>query len=295
MMTSTTMPGPSALSDPPRPDWLRVRLRTNERFLRLAALLRDAELHTVCEEARCPNISECWGEGTATFMILGDICTWRCAYCAVTTGRPGPVDPWEPVRLARVVRQLGLQYVVITSVTRDDLPDGGAAHFAAVIRAIRYQNPGCRIEVLIPDLKGARENLDVVLAAQPDVLNHNIETVPRLFHRVRPRGRYERSLQVIQWAKEAGAFTKSGIIVGMGETEEELLQTMADLRAHGCDVLTIGQYLRPSPKHLPVARYYHPEEFVALAEKGRAMGFLHVEAGPLVRSSYMAHRYAPAP
>jgi lipoic acid synthetase len=282
-MASTAMPGPSVLQDPPRPEWLRVRLRTNENFLHLAALLRDAELHTVCEEARCPNISECWGEGTATFMVLGDICTWRCAYCAVTTGRPGAVDPWEPARLARVVKQLGLQYVVVTSVTRDDLPDGGAAHFAAVIRAIRHQNPGCGIEVLIPDLKGSRENLEVVLAARPDVLNHNIETVPRLFRRVRPRGRYERSLQLIRWAKEMGAFTKSGIIVGM-----------ADLRAHGCDVLTIGQYLRPSAKHLPVARYYHPEEFAALAEKGRAMGFQHVEAGPLVRSSYMAHRYAPA-
>ena len=281
-------------AEPPRPEWLRARLRIGPGFGRLLGLMREGSLHTVCEEARCPNIGECWEEGKATFMFLGDICTRACSYCAVTTGRPLPVDLGEPARVAQAIEQLGLQYAVVTSVDRDDLPDGGASQFAAMLRAIRARSPGCRVEVLIPDFAGSSSALDLVLRERPAVLNHNIETVPRLFRRVRHKGNYRRSLELLRRAKTAGAVTKSGIIVGMGETEAELHETMRDLRAQNCDYLTIGQYLRPSAKHLPVARYYAPEEFAALAEAGQTMGFAHVEAGPLVRSSYLAHRYAPS-
>ncbi len=276
---------------PRKPQWLRVRFPSGERYAEIKTLMRERQLHTVCEEARCPNIGECFNAGTATFMILGDVCTRACGFCAVTSGRPqGAPDPLEPLRLAQAVETLGLDYAVITSVQRDDLADGGAGIFAACIRAIRRRTPRCQVEVLIPDFDGNPEALRAVVEARPDVLNHNIESVPRLYRRVRPRGRYERSLDLIRRVKqlEPEMTTKSGIMVGLGETAAELEQVMADLRAHDCDLLTIGQYLRPSRKHLPVERYYHPDEFERLAEAGRRLGFVHVEAGPLVRSSYHA-------
>ncbi len=276
---------------PRKPEWLRVRFPSGERYAEIKTLMRERRLHTVCEEARCPNVGECFNAGTATFMILGDVCTRACGFCAVTSGRPeGAPDPLEPLRLAQAVETLGLDYAVITSVQRDDLADGGAGSFAGCIRAIRRRTPGCQVEVLVPDFDGNWEALRVVVEARPDVLNHNIESVPRLYRRVRPKGRYERSLDLIRRVKqlEPEMTTKSGIMVGLGETVAELEQVMADLRAHGCDLLTIGQYLRPSRKHLPVERYYHPDEFERLAEVGRELGFVHVEAGPLVRSSYHA-------
>ena len=282
---------------PRKPQWLRARLPSGERYAEIKTLMRERQLHTVCEEARCPNIGECFNAGTATFMILGDVCTRACGFCAVTSGRPeGAPDPLEPLRLAQAVETLGLDYAVITSVQRDDLADGGAGIFAACIRAIRHRTPRCQVEVLIPDFDGNPEALRAVVEARPDVLNHNIESVPRLYRRVRPRGRYERSLDLIRQVKqlEPEMTTKSGIMVGLGETVAELEQVMADLRAHDCDLLTIGQYLRPSRKHLPVERYYHPDEFERLAEVGRRLGFVHVEAGPLVRSSYHAGEQARA-
>jgi lipoic acid synthetase len=255
-------------------------------------ILREHQLHTVCQEARCPNIGECFNSGTATFMILGEICTRACGFCAVTSGRPLPqLDRLEPVRLARSVKMLGLDYVVITSVNRDDQPDGGAGVFAACIKAIQRQTVGCRVEVLIPDFMGNWDALAAVVEAEPFVLNHNIETVPRLYRRVRPKARYERSLELLRRAKEmrASLLTKSGMMVGLGETHEEIFEVMERLRSVGVDLFTIGQYLRPGDKYLPVARYYLPDEYQLLAEKGQQLGFLHVEAGPLVRSSYRAH------
>ncbi|OGO50628.1 MAG: lipoyl synthase [Chloroflexi bacterium RBG_16_68_14] len=278
-----------------KPSWLKVRFPAGERYHHVKALLREHALHTVCEEARCPNIGECFNSGTATFMILGDICTRACGFCAVTSGRPANGLDWlEPYRLARAARTLGLDYVVITSVNRDDQPDGGAAVFAACIRTIRRENPRCRVEVLIPDFMGDRAALQIVVRAQPFVLNHNVETVPRLYRRARPKARYQRSIELLRWAKEMdpSLLTKSGMMVGLGETREEVFQVMADLRGAGVDLVTIGQYLRPSEKHLPVERYYEPSEFEPFVEKGRELGFLHVEAGPLVRSSYHAHRQA---
>jgi lipoic acid synthetase len=279
----------------PKPPWLKVRFPAGERYQRIKALLRQHQLHTVCEEAHCPNIGECFNAGTATFMILGDVCTRSCRFCAVRSGRPEQEpDRLEPYRLAKAVRTLGLDYVVITSVTRDDWPDGGAAIFAECIRSIRRDNPRCRVEVLIPDFMGNWHALATVVEAGPYVLNHNIETVPRLYRRVRPRAYYERSLELLRRAKEMAPslLTKSGLMVGLGETHEEVLAVMADLRSAGVDLVTIGQYLRPSWKQLPVKRYYRPEEFVPFVEKGRELGFLHVEAGPLVRSSYHAHQQA---
>ncbi len=278
----------------PKPAWLKVRFPAGERFHRIKGLLRAQELHTVCEEAHCPNIGECFNAGTATFMILGDVCTRSCGFCAVTTGRPQTLDRLEPYRLAKAVRALGLDYVVITSVNRDDEPDGGAAIFAGCIRAIRRDNPRCRVEVLIPDFLGNWDALGTVVRARPYVLNHNIETVPRLYRRVRPKARYERSLELLRRAKELDPSlrTKSGMMVGLGETQDELFAVMAGLCAAGVDLVTIGQYLRPSARHLPVERYYPPEEFAPLVERGRALGFQHVEAGPLVRSSYHAHKQA---
>jgi len=274
------------------PPWLKVRFPAGERYQHIKGLLRTHQLHSVCEEARCPNIGECFNAGTATFMILGDVCTRSCAFCAVTSGRPRGIDYLEPYRLARSVDLLALDYVVITSVNRDDLPDGGADIFAASIRAIRRNNPRCRVEVLVPDFLGDRNALATVVEARPFVLGHNLETVPRLYERVRPKARYRRSLDLLARAKELdpGMLTKSGIMVGLGETREEILQVMADLRAVRCDILTSGQYLRPSQKHLPVERFYPPEEFESLAAQGRELGFRHVEAGPLVRSSYHAQR-----
>ena len=276
-----------------KPPWLKVRFPAGDRYQRIKSLLREQELHTVCEEARCPNIGECFNSGTATFMILGDVCTRACGFCAVTSGRPESGLDWlEPYRLAKAVRTLRLDYVVITSVNRDDQPDGGAGIFAACIRTIRRDNPDCRVEVLIPDLMGAWDALETIVRARPFVLNHNVETAPRLYGRVRPKARYERSLELLRRAKELdpSLLTKSGMMVGLGETQEEAFQVMADVRASGTDLFTIGQYLRPSAKHLPVERYYPPEEFEPFVEKGRELGFQNVEAGPLVRSSYHAHR-----
>ena len=277
-----------------KPDWLRVRFPAGEGHERLRGLMREQGLHTVCEEARCPNIGDCWSRGTATFMILGDTCTRACGFCAVTSGRPGALDRGEPRRVALAVRRMGLRHAVVTSVNRDDVPDGGASLFADTVRWIRRLSPGTTVEVLIPDFLGDGEALAAVLAAAPEILNHNTETVPRLYARVRPKARYERSLELLRRAKEAAParLVKSGLMAGLGETPDELLAVFADLRAQGVDVLTLGQYLRPTPSHLPVARYYHPDEFARLGEAARAMGFAHVESGPLVRSSYHAEEQA---
>jgi lipoic acid synthetase len=275
-----------------KPAWLKVRAPGGPTYMRLKNLMRGANLHSVCEEARCPNIGECWEDATATFMILGDVCTRNCGYCAVAHGRPVWEDREEPERIGRAVADLGLEYVVITSVNRDDLADGGAAHWAATMRAVRRLAPACRVEVLIPDFQGSAAALETVLDAAPDVLNHNVETVPRLYKVARHGGRYERTLGLFRHARAVAPATprKSGIILGLGEEREELLETMRDLVNAGVSILTLGQYLRPSAAHLPVARYYHPDEFAALAEAGRTLGFAHVESGPLVRSSYHAKK-----
>ena len=279
-----------------KPRWLTVRAPGTPEYRRLKRLVREQSLHTVCEEANCPNIGECWYHGTATFMILGGVCTRACAYCNVAHGRPGPVDEAEPDRIAEAVRTLDLDYVVITSVDRDDLGDGGAGAFAATITAIRTQSPACRIETLVPDFGGLAASLDTVLSAGPDVLNHNIETVRSQYRRARPGGDYDRALRLLGHARHhhPARPTKSGLMVGLGETWDELLETLADLRQVGCDILTIGQYLRPSAAHLPVARYYHPDEFAALKQAAVTLRFGHVESGPLVRSSYHAHEQAEA-
>ncbi|MFZ1059386.1 MAG: lipoyl synthase [Candidatus Rokuibacteriota bacterium] len=281
---------------PRKPDWLKVRAPGGPRYIRLKGLLREWNLHTVCEEAHCPNIGECWEDLTATFMILGDVCTRNCGYCAVAHGRPVWEDREEPERVAGAVKALGLEHVVVTSVNRDDLADGGAAVFAATVRAIRREAPGCRVEVLVPDFQGSAEALQTVLDARPDILNHNIETVPRLYKVARHGGRYERSLELFRRARRAAPdlLTKSGLILGLGEEHEELLATLSDLRAADVNILTLGQYLRPSPQHLPIARFYRPDEFRELAEEGARLGFAHVEAGPLVRSSYHAKRQVAA-
>lgn len=274
-----------------KPSWFRVPLPGGPRYLRLKGQLRASGLHTVCEEAHCPNIGDCFEAGTATFLILGNICTRACGFCAVASGRPKGLDWEEPRRVAGAVRQLGLRHAVVTSVNRDDLPDGGAAVFAETIRFIRRLSPGTGIEVLVPDFEGSWEALGMVMAARPDILNHNLETVPRLYPRARPKAAYGRSLELLARARASdGVITKSGLMVGLGEGWDELVQVMADLVEVRCHVLTLGQYLRPSPKHLPVARYYELREFQALAEQGRRLGFRYVEAGPLVRSSYHAER-----
>ncbi len=281
-----------------KPDWLKVRFPAGERYQQLKSLMREQGLHTICEDARCPNIGECWNAGTATFMILGDVCTRSCGFCAVATGRPHGLDLLEPYRLARTVATLGLDYVVITSVNRDDLESGGAEVFASCLRAIRRNDPAVRVEVLIPDFKGNWDALAIVVDARPFVLNHNIETVPRLYREVRPQATYARSLELIRRAKSLASdmLTKSGFMVGLGETQDELFQTMRDLRAHDCDIVTIGQYLQPTKQHLPVARFYDPGEYQAFRDFGRELGFLHVEAGPLVRSSYHAETQSiPSP
>ena len=274
----------------PKPPWLRVRAPGGSSYIRLKGLMRQWNLHSVCEEAHCPNIGECWQDLTATFMILGDVCTRNCGYCAVAHGKPQWEDREEPERVGRAVGELGLEYVVITSVNRDDLADGGASVFGATVRAIRKEAPGCRVELLIPDFQGKAAALQTVIDAAPDVLNHNTETVPRLYKVARHGGRYERTLELFRRARRAvpGLLTQSGIILGLGEERDELVATMRDLREADVNVLTLGQYLRPSPRHLPVARYYAPGEFAELAEIGLALGFAHVEAGPLVRSSYHA-------
>jgi len=275
-----------------KPAWLKVPFPGGQQYVRVRGLLRSSGLHTVCEEARCPNIGECFQNGTATFLILGDVCTRACTFCAVTGGRPTGLDVAEPLKVARAASHLGLRNAVVTSVTRDDLPDGGASIFAATIRAVRRLSPGTSVEVLVPDFQGSHDALAAVMAERPDVLNHNIETVPRLYCDVRPKAVYGRSLELLARAREMDleVITKSGLMAGLGEEREELLAVMADLVAVGCQVLTIGQYLHPTPRHRPVARYYHPDEFAELAREGRRLGFRHVEAGPLVRSSYHAER-----
>jgi lipoic acid synthetase len=259
-------------------------------YKELKALITDLGLHTVCESAACPNIGECWNRRTATFMILGNVCTRRCGFCAVQKGGPLPVDYDEPRRVAEAAAAMGLNYAVVTSVNRDDRKDGGAELFALTIEAIRTRIPGCKVEVLVPDFQGSRDAMKTVMDAKPDVLNHNTETVPRLYRQVRLGARYERSLEMLEWAKTLNPATpvKSGLMLGLGETNGEVLTVMRDLRAHKVDILTLGQYLRPSPKHLPILRYVPPEEFAALRRAGNEMGFAHVEAGPLVRSSYHA-------
>lgn len=275
---------------PRLPEWLKVKMPGSPRYIELKQMMRGNQLHTVCEEAHCPNIGDCWDRGAATFMILGDICTRACRYCAVITGRPTGLDLQEPARLAETVKMMGLNYCVITSVNRDDLTDGGAFIFAACINKIRTEVQACKVEVLIPDFAGSWDALQKVTTAQPDVLNHNIETTRRVFHSVRPRGDYQLSLDLLSKVKELdpSLATKSGIIVGMGESKEEVIETMRDLRAVDCDLLTIGQYLRPSIKHIPMDRYYTPAEFDELREIGEGLGFKHVASGPLVRSSYHA-------
>jgi len=270
------------------PEWIRGQLPQGAGYSRVKSLVSEQKLHTVCEEARCPNLGECWSRGTATFMILGDVCTRACSFCAVKTGRPTEFDIDEPRRVAESVKIMGLKHAVITSVNRDELLDGGASIFAEVIRQIRIQAPGCRIELLIPDMLGKRESLEKIFEEKPDILNHNLETVPRLYRSVRPSAAYGRSLNVLAWAKEAGLTTKSGLMLGLGETLDEVREVMRDLRAIECDIVSIGQYLRPSGWHHEVKRFVHPEEFKKLKEDGLAMGFRHVESGPLVRSSYHA-------
>ncbi|MCC7352469.1 MAG: lipoyl synthase [Anaerolineae bacterium] len=294
-----TIPGPlpqrarrkeEALTTGRRPEWLRVRAPDSPNYRHLKDLMRGLTLHTVCEEAGCPNIGECWGRGTATFLLLGDICTRSCGFCNIQRGRPAALDTHEPVRVADAVARMSLRHVVLTSVNRDELPDGGAWVFAETIRQIRVRLPNCTIEVLIPDFKGDPGALKTVMDEHPEILNHNTETVPRLYRRVRPQARYQRSLEVIRRAKEfdAGAITKSGVMVGLGETWDELLRVMDDLRRMECDILTIGQYLQPSRHHLPIERYYTPEEFARLKDEGLIRGFRWVESGALVRSSYHA-------
>ena len=271
-----------------RPDWLKVKLPSGENYARLRGLIDGHRLHTVCEEARCPNMGECWNAGTATFMILGDVCTRSCGFCAVTTGRPASLDTDEPYRVAEAIRLMDVRHAVITSVNRDELPDGGAAIFAETIRQARRVNPAVRIEVLVPDFRGVRWALQLVIDERPDILNHNTETVPRLYPRVRPQAKYPRSLELIRRGHDEGMVTKSGLMLGLGERPEEVLAVMRDLRENGCDILTLGQYLRPSNDHLPVERYVPPAEFARFRDEGLALGFRHVESGPLVRSSYHA-------
>lgn len=275
---------------PRRPAWLKAPAPVGDQYMELKRLVRRLQLHTVCESAACPNIGECWNHRTATFMILGNQCTRRCGFCAVQKGQPLPVDADEPRRVAEACEHLGLRHAVVTSVNRDDLRDGGASHFAAVIRAIRARIPGCRVEVLVPDFQGSREAMKTVLDAGPDVLNHNIETVPRLYREVRFGARYERSLEMLAFAAELRPDipVKSGLMVGLGETDDEVISTLRDLRRHGVSIVTIGQYLRPTLQHLPVLRYVTPEQFAGYRRAAQEMGFEHVESGPFVRSSYHA-------
>ena len=276
------------------PDWIKVRAPVSPEYFRTRAILGELKLHSVCQEACCPNIGECFSHHTATFMLLGDVCTRNCPYCAVAHGKVRPLDPDEPRRIAEAVARLGLQHVVVTSVDRDDLPDGGAAHFAATARAIKQALPATRVEVLVPDFQGSLASVDTVVESPVDIYNHNLETVPSLYRKARPGGQYRRSLDVLRHAKEGARslernlLTKTGVMLGLGERRDELLEVMRDLREIECDILTLGQYLRPSKEHLPVERYVTPEEFADLKRAGMELGFRHVESGPLVRSSYHA-------
>jgi lipoyl synthase len=287
---------PPELTPRPRlPDWLRIRLPTSDGFAHTRALLDELKLHTVCQSAMCPNHWECWGKGTATFMVAGDRCTRACGFCAVTTAKPFPLEPDEPVRVAEATRRMRLKHVVITAVARDDLPDGGAAHFAQTVAAVRALNPQTVIEVLTPDFNDRTSSIDTVLAARPHVFNHNLETVRRLTPGVRSRATYDRSLSVLSKAKTRAAgnvYTKSGLMLGLGETDEEIFTALGDLRQVGCDILTLGQYLQPTLKHLPVVEYVHPTRFSFYGRRAREMGFAHVASGPMVRSSYHADEFA---
>lgn len=303
-MTELIPPGAISVADSPdgwqpdpnhprrRPPWIKVRAPSGANYETVRGLMRGQQLHTVCEEAQCPNIGECWGRGTATFLMMGDTCTRSCGFCDIKTGRPSPLDWAEPNRVAEAVKALNLRHVVITSVNRDERADGGAPIFAMVIRRIRQIHPGCSIEVLIPDFKGNEAALKIVMDAQPEILNHNVETVPRLFRKVQPQDRYEWAMATLANAKRMNplVLTKSGIMVGLGETFDEVVEVMRDLVERGVDILTIGQYLQPSKKHLPVERYYLPEEFDRFQQIGRELGFKWVESGPLVRSSYRAEQ-----
>lgn len=275
-----------------RPDWLRVKLPYGPQYKQIVDLVDQFQLHTVCQSARCPNMGECWTAGTATFMILGNVCTRSCGFCAIMTGRPNPgLDTDEPRRVAEAAKIMGLNHAVITSVNRDERKDGGAPIFAETIRLVREARPGCTVEVLIPDFRGLWDALDLVIEAHPDLMNHNVETVPRLYRRVRPQAVYQRSLDVLSRSKAAGLKTKSGIMVGLGETEDEVVALMKDFVDIRLDVMTIGQYLQPTKMHLPVERFVHPDEFRRYKEIGEALGIPHVESGPLVRSSYHAERH----
>ena len=301
METLVQIGGASRPAPPPRqrrPDWLRIRIATPERYRQVKKLVDRLNLHTVCQEARCPNIYECWGEhGTATFMILGEVCTRRCGFCAVKTGKPDAIDADEPAHVAEAVAVMGLRHAVITSVDRDDLPDGGARHWADVIRAVHERNPGTAVEVLTPDFRAVEDALEVVLEARPEIFSHNMETVPRLYRQARPGSRYERSLALLADAsarRDRGDYhgrVKTGIMVGLGETRDEISATLSDIRGAGVEVLTIGQYLQPSREHLPVDRFVPPEEFAEYRRQALELGFLHCESGPLVRSSYHAHEH----
>lgn len=275
-----------------RPDWLKVRLPSGDNYREVLSMMRKSKLNTVCEEAKCPNLAECWNARTATYMILGDTCTRTCGFCDVKTGRPHFVDWDEPNRVAESVIDLGLKHVVITSVNRDELRDGGAGVFAKTIELIREKNSECTIEILIPDFQGVEEAFEIIMKNPPDILNHNLETVPRLYHAVRPQANYQRSLDLINWFHQKGLKTKSGIMVGIGERTEEVLELMKDLKNHNCDIMTIGQYLQPTKTHLPVDRYVTLEEFAMYKENGAKLGFKAVESGPLVRSSYHAEKHA---
>lgn len=290
-MLNTTIENSAQRAHKRRPDWLKVRLPFGEGYNDVKDIVENNGLHTVCQEARCPNIAECWERRTATLMILGDVCTRSCGFCAVKTGKPLFLDRDEPRRVGEAVKKMGLKHAVVTSVNRDELPDGGAGIFAETIRQIRQQVPGCKVEVLIPDFRGDTCAVKMIIDAKPEILNHNTETVPRLYHPVRPQGRYEWTLNVLQFAKQKGMITKSGMMLGLGETIDEILEVMSDLRRVKVDILTLGQYLQPTKNHLSVARFVHPDEFARLKEEGMEMGFRHVESGPLVRSSYHADEH----
>jgi lipoic acid synthetase len=274
-----------------KPKWLRVKLPIGENYKKVRSLVDEHKLHTICESGSCPNMGECWGEGTATFMILGNICTRSCGFCAVQTGRPDPVDEFEPGRVANSVKLMGVKHAVITSVDRDDLKDGGADIWAQTVRAIRHQSPGTTLETLIPDFAGKWENLQVIIDVAPEIVSHNLETVRRLTKQVRIQAKYDRSLEVLFRLKKGNMRTKSGVMLGLGESEEEIIETMTDLRSVGVDILTLGQYLQPTPKHLPVKEFITPERFDKYGQLGREMGFRYVESGPLVRSSYHAEKH----
>ncbi len=274
-----------------KPNWLRVKLPIGENYRKVRGLVDQHNLHTICESGSCPNMGECWGEGTATFMILGNICTRSCGFCAVVTGKPEEVDEFEPGRVAESVKIMGVKHAVITSVDRDDLKDGGAEIWAQTVRSIRYKSPGTTLETLIPDFAGKWENLQKIIDVAPEIVSHNLETVRRLTKQVRIQAKYDRSLEVLFRLKKGGMRTKSGVMLGLGETEEEVLETMSDLRQVGVDILTLGQYLQPTPKHLPIAEFIHPEMFDLYKSKGLEMGFRYVESGPLVRSSYHAEKH----